>query len=68
MLTNSKIWSLPFLGLRRVGWCRGGVVVGGVGAQSKERKGRDQILQRSIVESQSFKSEGPNAFNLRIWL
>ena len=34
-------------------------------------KGRDQILERSVAEPKSFKSEGPkwpNAYNLKIWI
>ena len=31
------------------------------------RKGRDQILQRSIAEPQSFKPQGPNVYDLKIW-
>ena len=38
------------------------------GGGEDPRKGRDQILQRSVVEPQSFKPEGPNAYNLKIWL
>ena len=32
------------------------------------RKGRDQILQHSVAEPESFKPGGPNACNLKIWL
>ena len=32
------------------------------------RRGRDQILQHSIEELQSFKHEGPNTYNLETWL
>ena len=32
------------------------------------RKGRDQILQRSIAEPYSFKPEEPNTYYLKFWL
>ena len=32
------------------------------------RKGRDQILRRSVAEPLPFKPGGPNAYNLKIWL
>ena len=32
------------------------------------RRARDHILQRSVVEPKSFKPEGPNKYNLNIWL
>ena len=33
------------------------------GGGCNQRKGRDQILQRSVAEPKSFKSEGPNTYN-----
>ena len=49
----------PFLSLE----CAG---VEGVGAQSKERKGSNFAAQRSGARVQ--KPEGPNAYDLGIWL
>ena len=40
--------------------------VEGVGRNPRE--GRDQILQRSVVEPFSLKPEGPNIYNLKVWL
>ena len=57
MLPDSKID--PFLSLDCVR------MEGGV---RNQRKGRDQILQRSIAEPKSFKSEGSNTYKLKIWL
>ena len=43
--------------------------VEGVGAQSKERKGLNFAAQRSgAIVLQPFKPEGPNAYNLKVWL
>ena len=51
-LPDGKIWSLPFLGLRRGG---------GRGAHSKERKGSNFAAQRSGAIVQ--KPEGPNTYD-----
>ena len=54
-LPDGKIWSLPFLGVRPHTL-----------AQSKVRKGSNFEAQRSGAIVQ--KPEGPNTYNLKIWL
>ena len=56
-LPDGKIWSLPLLGLRQGGGC---------GAQFKERKGSKVAAYRSGAIVQD--AEGPNTYDLKIWL
>ena len=62
-ITSVARWQnlIPTLPRIAPGW-RAGVEV------RKPRKGRDQILQRSIAEPQSFKPKRRTAHNLEIWL